>query len=35
MGTAEQQKSGLWWAIFILGTEILGGGLRGHLRDAE
>jgi hypothetical protein len=25
MGAAEQQKSGVWWAMFILGTAIIGG----------
>ena len=25
MGAAEQQKSGAWWAMVILGTAILGG----------
>ena len=25
MGAAEQQKSGAWWAMFILGIAIIGG----------
>ena len=36
MGAAEQQKSGAWWAMVILGTAILGGlcgGILGMLNS--
>ena len=29
MGTTEQQKSGAWWAMFVLGAVIIGGALGG------